>query len=133
MLRKLIFISLLAVLVLPVFGQTGSPHGIAVSWTAPSPVGGSGTIQGYFLFRCVGTCAVTSTSWISVGAMLPATSTNYLDPASGLNTSTTYSYAVLTVDSNGNQSGFSNISPVSVGASFPTNPGPPTGCQSKVQ
>lgn len=129
--RKLLFLALLAALVVPSYGQNGTPHGIKVVWNAPAPVGGSGTIQGYFLFRCVGTCAATST-WVSVGAILPPTQTNFLDPAAGLTNNTTYSYAVLTVDSGGSQSAYSNIAPVSV-VTFPTNPGAPTGCSASVQ
>jgi len=112
--------------------QNGTPHGIKTSWTAPSPVGGGGIIQGYYLFRCTGTCTLTST-WTAVGALLPPTPTSYLDPASGLSVNTTYSYAAVTVDSNGNQSGFSPIATVAVGASFPPNPNPPSGCSSTVQ
>lgn len=129
--RRLLFIALLAVLVLPSRAQNGTPHGIKVTWNAPSPVGGSGVIQGYTLFRCVGTCTLTST-WVAVGPILPATPTSYLDPASGLSNNTTYSYAVLTVDSAGSQSAFSNVAPISV-VTFPTNPGGPTGCSASVQ
>ena len=133
--KLLLSLFCLALLAVASFPQAGTPHGIDTVWSAPTPVGGSGVIQGYFLFRCVGdstVCTATSTNWTAVGAMLPATPTAYHDPASGLNTNTTYSYAVLTVDSNGNQSAYSNLASAAVGASFPTNPGPPTGCKSKV-
>jgi len=71
--------------------------------------------------------------WVSVTGLIPATQTSFLDPASGLNVNTTYSYAVETVDSNGNFSAFSNIAVVAVGASFPSNPNAVTGVTSKVQ
>jgi hypothetical protein len=112
--------------------QTGTPHGILVTWNAPSPVGGSGTIQGYYLFRCAGV-TVTASCATSVGALLPAVPTSYLDPASGLSTNTTYSYVAVTVDSNGNQSAYSGMTSTVVGNSFPSNPNPPGGCNSKVQ
>lgn len=116
---------------------SGTPHGIFTKWNAPSPVGGSGTIQGYYLFRCIGTlssCTLTSGTWVSVGSLLPATPTNYLDPASGLAVSTSYVYAVATVDSAGNQSSWNlAAAPAVVGSSFPSNPNPPGGCNSTVQ
>jgi hypothetical protein len=132
----------LAVFGLRVRAQSGTAHGIATSWAAPNPVGGSGTIQGYYLFRCVGTCT-TGSMWTAVdGLIAPTASANctvplgssacYLDPAAGLNANTTYSYAVETVDSNGNVAAYSNISTVAV-TTFPINPNPPTGCFSKVQ
>jgi len=107
-------------------------HGILLKWTAPSPVGGSGTIQGYYLFRCPGTCVAGTGSWTSVDGLLPATPTQYLDPASGLANNTTYSYGAVTVDSAGSQSAYSNIATVSV-TTFPTNPNPPSGCTAAVQ
>src|SRR6266851_4909090 len=120
--RKLILTFLLALLLAAgADSQNGSPHGILTTWIPPSPVGGSGVIQGYNLFRCVGSCTLTSTGWVSVTGLIPATQTSFLDPAAGLNVNTTYSYAVGTVDSNGNQSGW-DIATVSVGASFPQNP-----------
>ena len=114
----------------PVLAQT--PHGVLVKITPPNPIGGSGTIQGYYLFRCAG---AGCTNYVSVGALIPATSqtaaTNYLDPASGLSASTTYEYVAETVDSNGNYSGYSPQATAVVG-SFPTNPGAPS-CSASVQ
>jgi DNA-binding CsgD family transcriptional regulator len=127
-------ISFTVLVLLLVFGGVlaQTPHGIKTVWVAPSPVGGSGTIQGYYLFRCTGTCVAGAGTWTSVDGLLPATPASYLDPSSGLSNSTTYSYAVLTVDSNGSQSAYSNISTVAV-TTFPTSPNPPTGCNSTVQ
>lgn len=130
--KRLLFAVLLAlVIVIGSDAQNGSPHGIATTWSAPSPVGGSGTIQGYQVFRCNGTCTVSSSGWVAVSGVQAGTS--FLDPASGLNVNTTYSYAVLTVDSLGNESAFSNVSTVAVGASFPSNPNAPVNNGSKVQ
>ena len=111
---------------------TGTAHGNMVTWNAPSPAGGSGIIQGYYLFRCLGTCTLSST-WTNVGGLL--TGTSYLDSNIGTNApqlNTTYSYAVLVVDSNGAQSGFSNIAGVTVGSAWLSNPNGATGCNAKV-
>jgi hypothetical protein len=130
---KLVLIGFCLMLVtLAAWGQTGTPHGILWTITPPNPVGGTGTIQGYYLFTCAG---ANCTNYVSVGALIPAASqtgpTTYQQPASGLNTNTTYEGVAVTVDSNGNQSAYSPVATVVVG-SFPTNPGPP-GCQGKVQ
>ena len=122
------------ILALSVFPQTGTPHGVNLTWAAPSPVGGSGTIQGYIPFRCPGSCTASSSGWIALTSGV-VTGTTYLDSATGTGApqpNTTYSYAVLTVDSNGNQSAFSTVALVPIG-SFPTNPNPPSGCSGKVQ
>ena len=102
--------------------------GINLTWTAPSPVGGSGVIQGYYLFRCSGTCVAGTGTWTSVGGLLPATPTSYTDLAAGLTGNTTYSYGVVTVDSNGSQSAYSNVATVL----YPGNPNAPTGCNATV-
>ena len=50
-----------------------------------------------------------------------------MDPAAGLNTNTTYSYVVYTVDSIGNTSAPSNVANATIGASFPSDPAPVSG------
>jgi hypothetical protein len=122
---------LLLFLVLPAWPQTGTPHGINITFNAPSPVGGSGTVAGYFIYQCSGTCTFTS-SWTQVNSVLDI-STGYLVPFTGLTPSATYSYAATTVDSAGNQSVFSNIATITLPATFPSNPGPPTGCAALVK
>jgi hypothetical protein len=107
--------------------QNGTPHGVFLTWNASA-----GTVQGYYVFRCPGTCTTSSTGWKNITTGL-VNDTSYVDPAAGLTLSSTYSYAVLAVDLSGNQSSFSNISPAVIPASFPTNPAPPTGCNTKVQ
>lgn len=129
--RKVIFGLLLAFLVLPVFGQTGTPHGVNVTFNAPSPVGGSGTIAGYFIFQCPGTCTISST-WTKVNSVLDI-STGYLVPFTGLTAGSTYSYAAATVDSAGNQSSFSNIATITLPTTLPSNPGSPSGCSAVIQ
>src|SRR5277367_4383886 len=122
---------LLLVVAIPSFAQTGTPHGVNVTFSAPSPVGGSGTIAGYNIYQCLGTCTITST-WAKVDATLDLT-TGYLVPLAGLTLGATYSYAATTVDSTGNESGFSNIATVTLPATAPTNPNAPTGTIAKVQ
>lgn len=114
--------------------QNGSQHGVMVTWTAPNPIGGSGALQGYQLFRCPGTCANSSPNWTAVSPVI--TSTFFLDTNSGASapqTGQAYSYAVLDIDSNGNMSTFSNIAGVSIPSSWPSNPGAPAGCNARVQ
>lgn len=146
-LYALLMLALCTVLLRPTHAQNGSSHGITAMWNAPSPVGGSGTIQGYFLFRCIGTatsCTLNGPGWISLGSMFPATIfdgnsctgfTNcHLDPAAGLSTNTSYMYAVATVDSNGDQSSWDlTTTPAVVGNSFPQNPNAATGAKAVVQ
>jgi hypothetical protein len=136
--KFLFLLLLLAIVFGPVVvqAQQGTPHGITVAITPPSPIGGSGTIQGYYLFRCPGTCTVSNaTGWVAVGALIPAASqtaaTSYLDPSAGLSTNTTWQYVAETVDSNGNFSAYSALTSAVV-TTFPANPNSPS-CNSKVQ
>jgi hypothetical protein len=135
--RFIPLVLLIAVLVWPVRAQNGTPHGINITITPPATIGGSGVIQGYYLFRCPNTCTATSmTGWVSVGALITAASqtapTSYLDPAAGLSANTTYQYEAETVDSNGNDSTFMPT-PVTIAVTnFPTNPNAPS-CAAKVQ
>src|SRR5271157_842332 len=103
-----IILACLASFGLRIKAQTGTAHGNVSAWKDPSPVGGSGTIQGYYLLRCIGTvatCTATSGTWTSVGGLITKDSaTNctlpsgysacYLDPAAGLAVNTIYMYAV---------------------------------------
>jgi hypothetical protein len=125
-----LFVLLLAVSS-PLLAQNGTPHGVSVTFSAPSPIGGSGTIAGYNIYQCLGTCTATST-WVKVDTSLDLT-TAYLVPLNGLTLGATYSYAATTVDSNGNESVFSNIATVTLPATAPTNPNAPTGAVAKVQ
>jgi hypothetical protein len=115
----------------PALAQNGTLHGVNVTFSAPSPVGGSGVIAGYNIYQCLGTCTITST-WVKVDSTLDLT-TAYLVPLSGLTLGATYSYAATTVDSNGNESVFSNIATVTLPATAPTNPNAPSGTLAKVQ
>ena len=124
---------LLAVCSLLVLGaQTGTQHGVNVTWNAPSPVGGSGSINGYNIYRCVGTaaqCTLASGMWVKIDAALDV-STGYLDQST-LVSGQSYSYYSTTVDSNNNESAASNIATVVF--TTITNPNPPGGCNAKPQ
>ena len=112
------------------FGQSGTLHGVNVTWTAST---GSDTAVGYNVYRCVGTCLATSGTWTKIDAVLDI-STGYLDISTGLTAGTTYSYAATAVDANGNESAFSNVAVVPVpSAGFPPNPNAPSSCSGKVQ
>lgn len=105
--------------------QTGTPHGIFLEWAASTSV-----VQGYTVFRCLGTCLVTdpAANWIAQNsAVIPGL--KFYDPALGLTPGTTYSYAVVAVDAAGSQSAFSNIATALWPSPPPTNPGPPSGCK----
>ncbi|MGH9452349.1 MAG: hypothetical protein ACRD2O_00085 [Terriglobia bacterium] len=132
---KILLIGALLFMVIgPVFPQSGSPHGVEVVFTAPPSVGGSGTLAGYNIYRCAGTCTAAS-SWTLVTAALDL-STGYLDASSdaALTPGSTYSYAATAVDSTGHESAFSNIAAVTIpAAGFPSNPNAPGGCNAKVQ
>jgi len=124
---------IVALFIVPaLLSQTGTQHGVQVTWNAPSPVGGSGTIAGYNIYRCTGTCTATSGTWSKIDTSLDI-STGYLDPSSDLVANTAYPYAASTVDTHGNESGFSNVATVTTPAAFPTNPNPPGGCNSANQ
>jgi fibronectin type 3 domain-containing protein len=98
-------------------------HGVLVSWTAPT---GSDAAVGYFVFR--GTSSSGPFTQIDT---MQDTTTTYLDATAP--TSTTLFYYAVAVDANGNQSAPSNIATVTTPATFPSNPGSPSGCSAKVQ
>ena len=95
-----------------------SVHEITVSWVAPSPVGGSGTIAGYNVYRSTtsgGPYTKLNTSTIN------ATSFEDTTGAAG----TTYYYVATTIDSNG----FESSDSIQASATAVGNPQPPTGVQ----
>lgn len=127
--KVLVLAAFLILGAIPLQAQSSPPpataHGIELTWTASTP--GTNPIAGYNAWRCTGSsavCTATSTNWTQINST-PITSTNYLDPAAGLSTSTTYSYFVEAQDTQGELSGPSNISTCAVGVSFPTSPSVP--------
>ena len=106
------------------FAAAQTPHGGNVTWTAPTTVGGSGTVANYVLNRCTGTtCSSTGAgTWTQLAVVSGATS--YLD--STVVSGTTYMYSVQTVDTSGNKSAPAYSAAYTPGT-IPSNPNPPTG------
>lgn len=121
--RAVLFLPLLALLGFLTIGQTGTPHGVFLTWNA-SPTPG----VNYNIYRAgsaAGPFAKINTA--------PISGTSYLDPAAGLSSTQTYVYFTTAVDpTTGNESVASN-EPVIASPQFPSNPAPPSGCTAKVQ
>ena len=117
----------------PALAQNGTPHGVALTWTASTTNtnGAPESIAGYNIYRCPGTCATTSANWAKIDTMLDPT-VGYLDQST-LTPGAQYSYAATAVDSNGNESAFSNVTTVTLPAAPPANPTPPTALTAKQQ
>jgi hypothetical protein len=101
----------------------GTPHSVTLGWTAPSPVGGTGTVSGYNIYRALGapapTVAVSALTFTKINTALDALLT-YTD--AGVAAGATYSYCVTTVDSQGGESACSGATTAVV----PTNPNAPS-------
>jgi len=95
---------------------TGTSHSVTVTWQAPSPVQGSGTVSGYNIYRSPSGAANYSkiNTAVSVGL-------TYTD--GGVSAGTSYNYCVTTVDSSGEESACS--APAT--ANVPSNPNAPSG------
>jgi hypothetical protein len=122
--RRMILVILLGLLYIFPTRCVSQPtaHGIKLSWTAPTTIGGSGTLASYNIYRCTGTCTLTSGTFVFLTGQVSSLTT-YLDPASGLTNGTTYTYAETSVDSLGNESVFGPLSTVAFAAI--SNPNPP--------
>jgi hypothetical protein len=94
---------------------SGTQHSAVGTFNAPSPVGGSGVVQGYIASR-----AALPTGPYTALNTTPFTGTTFTD--STVLVGQSYSYCVQTVDSNGNVSVCSNVVTVTV----PTNPNAPS-------
>ena len=98
----------------------GTPHSVTLSWTAPSPVGGSGTTSGYNIYRAAGLASAAATltfTKINTALNSGVTFTDAVVAAGA-----TYSYCVTTVDSLGGESACSGVTTANV----PTNPNAPS-------
>jgi fibronectin type 3 domain-containing protein len=95
---------------------TGTPHSVTLSWQAPSPVGGSGTISGYNVYRSPATSAATFTK------LNTAVATGLTFTDAGVSAGTSYSYCVTTVDSLNEESACS----ATATANVPSNPNAPS-------
>lgn len=107
------FALLMMVLVIGLPLKAQGSHSITVSWTAPSPVGGSGTVAHYNVKRS--TSAGTETTIASPVASPFVDSTGVAG--------TKYFYVVSTVDSAGNES----VNSAEVSVTAIGNPLPPQG------
>jgi hypothetical protein len=118
--RRLLKIAVvLAILgfVSPVRAQTppaGTPHSVVLTWTAPSPVGGSGTVAGYNVYKSLSGAAFVKVN-TAIIPLLSFTDTSVLSGQS-------LSYCATTVDTLSEESACS----VSAPATIPSNPNPPT-------
>lgn len=93
----------------------GTPHSVTLSWQAPSPVGGSGTISGYNVYRSLPSPATYAKLNTALNAGLTYTDTTVTAGA-------IYNYCVTTVDSLGEESACS--APAT--ANVPSNPNAPS-------
>lgn len=94
----------------------GSAHSVTLTWQAPSPVGGSGTVSGYNVYRSPSSTANYAKLNTAVNAGLTFTDSSVSAGAS-------YNYCVTTVDSLGEESACS----VPATANVPSNPNAPSG------
>lgn len=117
----------------PALAQNGTPHGVNLTWTASTTNtnGAKDTITRYNIYRCPGACASNSANWAKIDATLDL-STGYLDQST-LTPGAQYSYTATAVDTNGNESAFSNITTVTLPSTPPANPTPPTALSAKQQ
>ena len=93
----------------------GSMHSVTLSWQAPSPVGGSGTISGYNVYRSPS----SPTNYAKLNTALNAGLT-YTDTI--VSAGASYSYCVTTVDSLGEES----VCSAPATANVPANPNAPS-------
>ena|SRR5271166_5875226 len=112
MLNRTILRFLFSILLAMPLYAAPTPHGIKLTWAAPSPIGGSGTLASYNIYRCPSTCTLTTGAFTLVTGQISSVPTTYLDSASGLTSGSTYTYAVTSVDSAGNESVYSPLAVV---------------------
>ncbi|HLJ23650.1 MAG TPA: fibronectin type III domain-containing protein [Candidatus Acidoferrales bacterium] len=93
----------------------GTAHSVTLTWQAPSPVGGSGTVSGYNVYRSAASAAVYAKVNTAVTVGLTYTDTTVAAGSS-------YSYCVTTVDSLNEESACSTAATANV----PSNPNAPS-------
>jgi hypothetical protein len=101
----------------PVAAQTppaGTTHSVSLTWVAPSPVGGSGTVAWYNVYKSVAGAAF--------GKINSAVISGLATVDGAVTSGQSLSYCATTVDSKGEESACS----VPVATVVPTNPNPPT-------
>jgi fibronectin type 3 domain-containing protein len=116
---RVVFGSLLAVVFLASASAQGIPagmtHSVTLTWQAPSPVGGSGTISGYNVYRSPLSTATYAKLNTAIVAGLTFTDGSVSAGAS-------YTYCVTTVDSLGEES----LCSAPATANVPSNPNAPS-------
>ncbi len=93
----------------------GTPHSVTLAWQAPSPVGGSGIISGYNVYRSPASAA----TYVKLNTALTAGLT-YTDAT--VSAGASYTYCLTTVDSLGEESACS----VPATTNVPSNPNAPS-------
>jgi fibronectin type 3 domain-containing protein len=93
----------------------GTAHSVTLAWQAPSPVGGSGTISGYNVYRSPS----SPTNYAKLNTALTAGLT-YTDTS--VSAGASYNYCVTTVDSLGEES----VCSAPATANVPANPNAPS-------
>jgi fibronectin type 3 domain-containing protein len=94
----------------------GTTHSVTLTWLAPSPVGGSGTISGYNVYR-------SPLSAANFAKLNTAVTVGLTFTDSSVSAGTSYNYCVTTVDSLGEES----ICSAPATANVPANPNAPSG------
>jgi fibronectin type 3 domain-containing protein len=106
------------------FAQTGTQHGIQLTWNAVTVASGEPALAGYNMYRTVGSGAPVKLN------TSPIVGTSYLDPNADLTAGTAYSYDVTAVDVNGDESASSNVFTITPTVLI-VNPPAPSGCSGK--
>jgi fibronectin type 3 domain-containing protein len=93
----------------------GTTHSVTLTWLAPSPVGGSGTISGYNVYR-------SPSSTANYAKLNTAVSVGLTFTDSSVSAGASYNYCVTTVDSLGEES----VCSAPATANVPSNPNAPS-------
>ena len=93
----------------------GTTHSVMLTWQAPSPVGGSGTISGYNVYR-------SPSSPVNYAKLNTALNAGLTFTDSGVAAGASYNYCVTTVDSLGEES----VCSAPATANVPANPNAPS-------
>lgn len=93
----------------------GTAHSVVLTWQAPSPVGGSGTISGYNIYRSPS----SPTNYTKLNTAL-TTGLTYSDTS--VSAGASYTYCVTTVDSLAEES----VCSTPATANIPSNPNAPS-------
>jgi fibronectin type 3 domain-containing protein len=93
----------------------GTAHSVTLTWQAPSPIGGSGTISGYNIYRSPSNAVTYAKANTALNVGLTFTDSTASAGAS-------YNYCVTTVDSIGEES----VCSAPAMANVPSNPNAPS-------